>query len=287
LFPSIEHVEESEIQPQAIVTDDGEPTKPEEKKPAENPEAARVKEVERELRAERKRRSEAEEATKFWFDRASKTPAGEPETEPEEPKLSVDLVDAISSGDAKAIKQAMREMGFVDSTEVERRVAAARSEVTFEAKLAGKYADLGDEESELFGETGKIFNTWTKGAKLDRETSQRLLEAAADTAAARLGIDPAGRKPARPSRRREAEEIEIEDGYETPSREERIRSQSGARGARRAEIADPHSEDLDQMQKSIVSRFMAAGANITEDGYRSRAGKGVRMSGMPPAGRAR
>jgi hypothetical protein len=251
-------------------------------KPAADPE---MKRLQRENAALLRRAQEAEGGRKFWYEKATAAAANaepEPEPEPEPEKVSVDLVEAVTAGDARALRQALAEMGFVSRKDMEKeiqtRIGQARTQITEEAKLYGKYPDLQDEQSELFQKTREVYLDLAKDPAMAK--SSRLVETAARLAASELGMEE--RQPARSRRREEPPEVPEEDfDEEEAERVERVRSQEGSRGRPHAAAGRTQDEDLSPMQRSIVARFRAAGANITEDGYRKRAQAGIRLSGLP------
>lgn len=281
--------------------------------------AQTTKELRRALRESRLALSQANETARFWMDRGQRPPAEPKPKEKPEPKTSVDLLEAVTNGDAKAISQAMRELGFVSADEVEERVSKARQEVvgatTRDQQLYRDFPDLHDEQSSLFRLTSKIYN------RLERQDpnlgkSPALAQIAAEMAAKELGIEPEGRRGSRrdrdrdrdeerrrPSARRQDREREYdaedidddedrdedrEDGLEEEYRErervDRVRRQAGARGRgteRDRGRRETDADELDTTQKTIVSKLKAAGGDISEDGYRKRAQAGIRMSGLP------
>lgn len=230
-------------------------------------------------------------------ERAARTVKEEaPDAEDEEVTTSVDLTEAITAGDHKAVKKALREMGFVDAREVDSRVSKATKQsiasTARDQKLYRDYPDLADNKSEFFQLTSEIYNDLARRDPA-LKGSQALAEIAAEIAEQRMGDGGGKRKPAASKWRAAAdEEIEFEsndddddededEGDEERERVERVRRQSGDRGRRPQRSAEPGEESLDAVQKSIVAKLKAAGGDISEDGYKKRALKGVRMSGMP------
>lgn len=168
--------------------------------------------LQKDVKTEKTSRIEAEKTAAVWHERATK-PGEKPaaDTKPED----VDLVEAITNGDKKAVTTALKGMGFFTKAEVESmvndRVQTERSTAATNSQLAKDYPTLGDANSEHFKRTAEIFQ------ELEKEgiPEGRALEMAADGAAARLGI----------KRGAKAEETEEE-------RAERIGSQAGQRGSR-------------------------------------------------------
>jgi hypothetical protein len=193
-------------------------------------------------------------------------------------KVSVDLVDALTNGDHKAIAQAMREMGFVSAAEVQREIAATRQQITAESKLFSSYPDLQDDKSEFFARTGEIYNELASDPQMAK--SGKLVEVAARMAKAELGS-------AAP-RRRAAESVDDPEDDPEEERARRVSRQSGDRGRNSTrQGSDGESEVLSAIQKDIVRRLRSAGANITEEAYAKRAKAGVRMGGLPTSRRSK
>lgn len=246
--------------------------------PKVDPEVAKLR---ADLKRESTRRKEAEDGMKFWSEKAAhaaERPAkAAKEADEDETPLSVDLVDAITSGNKKQIKAALKEMGVALRDEVDRdidtKIGNTRAQIAHEAQLYSKYPDLQDESSALFERTKEIYQDLAKDPTMAK--SPKLVEAAARIANAELGKPE--KQKAKPAR--EADPDEDEPEYEE-DRQERVRSQQGSRG--RAAAEKPRDNDeLSGMQKSIIEKFRAAGAPLTEDTYRARARKGVQMSGLP------
>lgn len=271
----LEGFEEMTEQPSSPETD----TKPEdkEKKPAEDP---AVRELRRLLKDERKARKDAEEGVRYWHEQAKggKPGAKADEEEEEAPKLSVDLVDALTNGDAKQIKKALRELGFVESKDVDHKIGTTRAQMTEEARLYGRYPDLQDEESELYQETRAIYLDLAKDPSMAK--SPKLVETAAKMAARILGQEE--KKPSRRAVAREA--ADEDDDYEEREQERvrRVARQSGDRGRQPKRDDRQDSTELSGTQKSIVQKFRDAGADfLTDEAYAKRAQRGIRMSGVP------
>lgn len=265
-----------------------------------------LRETRRALKELRLSNKQITETAQHWMNEARRGPAPQKkDSEPEDIKLSVDLVEAVSSGNAKDIQKAMREMGFVSQKEMDDAITKARSEVTTQggrdAKLYSDYPDLADEESRFFKVTARIYNDLAAGDE-HLAKSGKLAKIAADLADKELGRDR-DRDDDRPARRRATtsrradpdlevdEEEEREDPDDRADREdredrekervERVGRQSGDRGRRTTSRDARDSDALDATQKSIVAKLKAAGADISEEGYRKRAQKGIRMSGLP------
>jgi hypothetical protein len=245
-----------------------------EAKKAEEKKDDPLKGITRELKQMRKQLEEARSESRYWYEEAKKAhtaPQAEAAEDDDKP-LSVDLVDAISSGDRKAIKQALKELGMVEAGEVEARIQAARGQIESNATLLAQYPDLGDNSSEMFALTREIYQELAEGSS---DSPQQILQKAAKQAARHLDIQPRGRKPARQA------EDEDEDAEEREQeRVRRVARQSGG-GRRGAPVRDRDPEELSASQNSIIERFRAVGARLTAEGYRKRASEGIRMAGVP------
>lgn len=218
-----------------------------------------VRSVMRELKELKSSIVERDRALEYWRGRAEgsgkKDAPAEGEDEEEEISLQEDLVDAISSNDAKRVASALKQMGFVREKDVQKAIQSTRQSITRDAELLRKYPDLGDEQSEFFQTATKHFK-----------------ELCADDP--RAANDPRSLKTAA-----RMAELELRHaGSAEESRTERIRRQSGERGARPSK--DSGNDALSPTQRRIIENLRAAGAHIDEDGYRRRASSGVKMSGI-------
>lgn len=259
---------------------------PDEVKKPEGTEAETLRETRRTIKEQRLALKESNEAARYWMEqaRANNGAAAKPAEAETEPSTSVDLVEAITNGDAKAITQAMRDLGFVRKGEVESVVAAGTRSRSTEEDLYKRFPDLKDEESDLFKTTAEVYND-LKRRDPSLAKSGLLAEIAAEIADKRLGNEPArGRRAAARdgAGARGEDEFDDEPDDEEEERVSRVRRQTGDRGSRSSRGQDRGgSDELDKTQKTIVARLKAIGADITEDGYRKRATAGVRMSGLP------
>jgi hypothetical protein len=266
--PEVDEVEELEDQ----VED--ETAKPPASKPDPDKDAAKA--TERELREEIKglksRATEAEDNAKFWHGKAAATPkAAAKEVEEEDVPLSSDLVDAISSGDKKLVQKLFKEMGFVSSRDLDNKIGQTRAQITEESKLYGKYPDLQDNKSEFFQSAARHYNDLAQDPTLAK--SPKLIEIAARLAKAEIGDGEEVEERKAPTRRDREQDEETD-------RVRRVSAQAGPRGTlkSRAAAAD-ESGELNAAQIDIVKRFQSAGSALTADMYKTRATKGVRMSG--------
>ncbi len=243
----------------------------------------------RQLRDEQRSRREFQKAAEHWahMAQASPKPAAPAAPTPEpEPKITVDLVDALTNGDHKGVRQALREMGFVSQEEVNRTIAETRAQITRETQILQQYPELANEGSEFFKRTGQVYNELASDPSL--KNSPRLVEMAARIAKAELGTGD----DTRTTRRRTAREPEPEpDEADFEELEEeraaRISRQTGDRGRAPARRDQDQPEELSAMQKTIVRKLQEAGAPIDEEKYRNRATRGVRMGGLPTFRRGR
>jgi hypothetical protein len=231
----------------------------------------------RQLKEEQRTRREFQKAAEFWGAQARGAAGKKNDPEPEpEPQITVDLVDAITSGDTKAFTKGLREMGFATEKDVQARISQTRAQISEETKLLAQYPELQDEQSEFFQVTGEIYNSLDPIVK----KSPNAVALAARMARAELG----GAEPPRRSKRQppaEDYEPDLDDDDVEQDRVRRVSRQSGDRGRAAARREDGEREELNAVQKSIVAKLAAAGAPITEDSYRKRAQAGVRMGGLP------
>jgi hypothetical protein len=239
-------------------------------KPVEPPKDEQ-KEIREELASLRNRLSETENNAKYWYEQAKgkATAPAAVEEEEEVIELKEDLVDVISSGDVKKIKETFKKLGFVDEKEVKQRIAQTRQQIAEEAELFGPYPDLKNPESELFKEAAKEYGQL---AKQFGESPKTL------ALAARIAAKSIGYEASTSSRRQPAQEDDDE-----ADRVRRVNSQSGSRG-RSAKGGNEGPDEFSPAQKSIIDRFQAVGSSLTPEGYRKRAETGVRMSARSAGG---
>jgi hypothetical protein len=252
------------------------------KKPAETPEQGLLKEMRRSMKELRTSVSQANQTAQFWMQKAQGTQEKAAPAAEEEPKLSVDLVEAIANGDVKAITAALKEMGFARTSDVQRdvdrKLTGSRNAQNSDQALIDEYPELADSKSEFFRVTAEIYNNLLREDP-SLKGSNVLTKVAAELAEKRLGLDEPAPARGRRAAAREEDDEEEEDGAEA-DRVRRVAQQSGGRNRRPAQ-ADPASTELDRMQKSIVAKLRAAGGDISEEGYKKRATAGIRMSGLP------
>jgi hypothetical protein len=273
MFPNAETVELEE--PQSPVVPAEEPAKPD--KPKED---EAVRELRRQLKEERKARQEAEAGVRHWYDRAT-AGAAAPKPEPEpEPEAEIDVIDAITSKGAKGLEEVLAKMGYVKKKDVDASIGQTRAEVTQEAQLVARYPDITDESSEFYQTTLEIYKDLAADPVMRK--SPALLEKAAKQAARVLGMEeaPKGRGRGPGAGGRDADDLDDTEDERERERVARVGRQAGDRGRRPASQVEDEGE-LSGMQKSIVAKFRAAGADITEDGYKKRAQRGIQMSGLP------
>lgn len=239
-------------------------------KPAGDPS---IKELRRELNELRKSQEEMARTAEYWRGKAEGKGAGSAKSgsaaasddeDDDAVKLDEDLVDAISSNDAKRISKALKSMGFVRAKDVERTIQATRGAMTREAALLREYPDLGDEKSELYEATARHYRDLiADDPALSKSPST--LRMAAKLAKAELGGQASGEE----------------------DRAARVARQSGGGSGTRSRAAGAAggngSGGLNEAQRRIISSLRAAGANITEDGYKKRASEiGVNVAGLRP-----
>ena len=259
--------------------------------------AARAKELEAELKRarreakdEKRKREQAENATREWYDRATKGSTAE--KKPAEPvRLNVDLAEAIAANDGEKLKAAIRELGYVSREELTELVTSTKAQMAHEAKLYRQFPDLENTNSELYKRTVEIYQEFATDPHIKQ--SPRAIEWAAKQAQAELKANGGRRRAVEtddddpdgitPDPKRRYDDDDEEDSTER-RRQERVRAQQGGTGRAKSRDGEGSSKELTAMQKSIVARFRAAGADITEESYRARADKGVQMSGLPTRG---
>ena len=224
------------------------------------PKSAEALELDR-LRAEN---VELQNTARFWSERAqtSAQPTKKETPVADEPKLNDDIVEALSSNDPARITKVLGGLGFVRRAEVEQAINTTTNRVVGEQTLLGQYPDLKDKNSEMFKTTARHYNELK--ADPDFAKSTNLTAVAARLAAAELG----SKAQAEPDSDRAA----------------RVSRQTGDRGRRpstRETAEDGGSDELSAAQKAVLNKFIMAGANVSEEGYKKRAQTGVRMGGAP------
>jgi hypothetical protein len=239
------------------------------------------KRVQRELKETRAREKESAASARYWADQARNAPAKPAEKPaPVADNLDdVDLVDIITTQGAKGLGSVIERMGYVKRSEVANEIQATRGADRAETAVLAAYPALADNSSPLFAKTAEIWNQLKQDPDMAR--SPQLMMIAARTAAAELGLkaDPRGQR--QPGRTREPDpdgDDYIQD--EDQERSERIARQSGDRGTRPA-ARGAAAETLNTMQRNLVAKFKAVGADIDEDRYMRRAQGGVRIGGVP------
>jgi hypothetical protein len=207
------------------------------------------------------------------------------EPEDDDPQLTVDLTEAVTANDPKALKKALNELGFVSKRDVDRMLAESKAEASKGVSIAQEFPDLVNPKSEFF----KVTNAILQDLKAENPgvNEMTLIRLAAKQADAELG----GGKPAkRPAVRRRDEDDLDDDDLDIDAEDDRIRrvGRASADGLRRRPSegrGGEKSNELSAMQKRIVDNLRAAGSTITYETYAKRAGMGVTMSGMPGRGR--
>lgn len=244
--------------------EDGEPTSPADPPPAKtegkddkrDAETKSLREIRSELAKLRDSVAERDRALEYWRGRAEGAkPTKKDEPEEDEIELKDDLVDAISSNDAKRVASALKGLGFVSQKDVQATIQNTRNSMTREAKLVQDFPAIADEKSEFYQATKKHY------AELVADDPSLVNSPATLKTAAKLAKAELGEKAEREN-----------------DRAARVSRQSGGRSTPRTASRD--SKELSPQQQRIIENLRAAGANISEDGYRKRAESGVRMAGI-------
>jgi hypothetical protein len=280
----------AEGEPEAVVeveaAGEGEPDKG---KKAEEAELTprELKALHRELRQARGRIGELEASERHWSEVAragqrQEHPPAEAGATGAPAEEEIDVIEALTSDGAKGLDRVLRKLGYARVEEIDQKIERTRAQITQDARLLGRFPDLGDEKSEFFALTAKRYEQ-LKGNKGIRESGM-LMELAAELAEKDFAT---GKKAQGGGRRREREaDDDDEGGYshdraaaDEPENEEdrieRVRAQAGSRGRRPAREAEPN-DDLSPLQKKIAAKL-----GVSEEAYRKRAKAGVRMSGLP------
>jgi len=279
----------AEGEPEAVVeveaAGEGEPDK--EKKPEGDAATREAKALRRELRQARGRIGELEASERHWSEVAragqrQEHPPAEAGATGAPAEEEIDVIEALTSDGAKGLDRVLRKLGYARVEEIDQKIERTRGQITQDARLLGRFPELGDEKSEFFAATAKRYEQ-LKGNKGIRESGM-LMELAAELAEKDLGT---GKKAPSGDRRREPEGDQDDDRDYSDDRAaadeheneddriERVRAQAGSRGRRPAREAEP-SDDLSPLQKRIAGRL-----GVSEEAYRKRAKAGVRISGLP------
>lgn len=204
-------------------------------KPAEKTDTdKRLEALEKDLVDERKARREAEEDAKFWATRNKAAPAAaddsDDEPAPTDPADADESPDALLDAISKDGLKALRNRGFATKTEIEallqqtearaeQRIAEARSDATFEARLGEEFPEIAADakrvdageapKSEIFKLAGRYYQEYTKAdPKLLGSKSTLLMCArlAKSDLAAKGGKDSAAKADREEQRRQRIEE---------------------------------------------------------------------------------
>jgi hypothetical protein len=204
---------------------------------------------------------EAEQNAQYWHGQARNAPQQREPKKAEEPKkLSEDPVEAISSGDPERMRKVFRELGFVEASEVDRRVNEKAGSVVSEQQMYTDYPELRDAGSPFFKATATEYQRLARDPAMAKSPS--LMSVAAELAAMKTGRTKPGESEA--------------------ERAVRVDRQSGDRGRKPASRGTGgESEELTAGQRSVIAKFQAAGAPLTDESYSARAKKGVQMGGTP------
>jgi len=246
------------------------PPEPDEPRAKDEPWKAELAELRKDLRQSREEAREARQALQTWMQQGNGNGSRRDEPPPE-PEPDIDLVEAISSGDKKQAQKAIKQLGFYDAEDVERmveqRVNGARGAATRDAELVAAYPDLSDEGSELYAATARHY----KALSEDGISGPRLLELAANSAAAEMGVRRVTHRGGRTETRRGGDDFDDETQAE---RDRRVAAQSGPRGDhRRASITG--DDELSPMQRKFARIF-----GVSESAYMKRAKRGLQFGGM-------
>lgn len=277
-------IDDDEPEPEPEPKAEGKPG--EKTDPDKQPVTAReIREMRRALDEANAARREAETSARYWAERAQGDRGPKPEKPAAPAVTQEELLDALT--DPSKFVTLLKKQGVVTEAELNQRVAAERRAARSEALLEREFPGIGDESSELFKATAREYQ------RLEREFPELKGNASLTVMAARqarAALIEQGKWKKGGTR----SNVEDFDEYEQPRRTrgesefDRVRrtQAQGGRGVPRTSERDPETDELDSMQKSIIQKFQSVGANITEDGYRKRAQRGVRVAGMP-AGRRR
>jgi hypothetical protein len=238
---------------------------PDPEKPQETPAApaaapaADVAALQAEIAALRARAEQAEDATRFWAEKA-KTPTATPAAAPTDKTDAedVDLLAAIAQKGAKAIDEYLTKRGYIPADQVQERVNKTVAEtvlrVSKEAELTGRYEGLKDKNSEFFKQTAAIFRQLKEGGVADHIA----MELAADKA----------------ELERLRKESEVNRSKEKRTARAAAQAPEKTAGAP-AGGGEDEQEELTQAQKDIC-----AWMGISEDAYKARAKQGVKIGGI-------
>lgn len=204
--------------------------------------AALQKELKDNKTASDKRVTEAEEATKVWYDRAEKATAAEPKPEKAEEADPLDVFDDETKTAVRSyVKQATSDM--VRSDEVDKRAQAIVRSTLTQDQLMRDYPELGDKSSEFFKNTTENYQQLDGVAGADR---LRMAVEQTELIMRRAGS--------------------WKDRESESDRLARIAAQAG--GGNGGSSDEGGSQELSKPQKD-----MAANMGVSEDAYRKAADK--------------
>lgn len=249
----------------------------------ESPEAIALKAANRELKSTRARLKESDTTAQFWMEQGRRQPAvvaAVPQVDPDADLDEVDIVTELTEHGFKGLVSRL-DKRYAKPQDVKAEIGSTRLQITQDAKLLRDYPGLDDAESDFFKATAKIYNSLIADDPYMKQ-SPKTVATAARLAKAEMGTIPIDRG----GRRRVAtpdldDDEDLDDLDEAETREERVGRQSGDRGRGKGRTAEV--EELSPLQKSIVRKFRAAGADsLTEETYMKRATIGVRLGGRAP-----
>lgn len=209
------------------------------------------KELQQEIERLKAESSEKDSAIRYWHEQAKG--AGKPADKPasDEPD-DEDLLDIVAKKGAAGLKEVLKKHGFVDASEVEKRIEKRAVVISTENELAAKYPELKDQKSEFFKATAAHYADLVKEG-----TPHHVAMKQAARMAALDGYESGKRETTAQKEEREA----------------RARAQAGATNRRSAEPEEGNDE-LDDEQKRICEAL-----GVDPEKYKERAKAGVRVSG--------
>jgi len=225
--------------------------------------AAELAQVKKDLETEKARSKEHEEAATYWHQQArggSARDGAEKPAKDEEPEDNTDLLEVATKG-PKAMKQWLKDNGFVSQAEVEQTVQEKASQLAREAQVVREYPELADHSSDFFKETAQEYGR----LKSQGVPEGVAMELAAERVAVKRGKGGDGGEGGGKKKAPAGESAE--------DRTARAKAQAGEGTKTRPAQQAAEDEELTPEQKRITEAF-----GITEDAYKKRAKEGVRFA---------
>jgi hypothetical protein len=224
------------------------------------PTAAELKAARDESAALKKAKEDAEEATRYWFEKAQakdeKPPKGKKAKaqEDDEDEDDVDIVEVLNTKGKKGLdeylEKSLKKRGYLSKEEAEALIERRATQIVTDAELAKDYPDLKDHKSDFFKETARQYKQLGDDVKEEKRTVLAAKLAEAELRRTGKWKDP---------------EAETE-------RRKRIDAQDGRPGYA-GESGEPEDDEMTTRQK-----FFSDQLGVSHENYKKRAKAGVQFT---------